>query len=153
VPRGNLLNAFATQKIMRTASLGLRKAPVESHIISATSTSTPIALYSALLYLQLLIPPTLWSTIKATAVQSHPFKHGPPKALTVQNAIGWGRMYSGQIFQDFQTVYNGAATTTTPILPASPTGPPSSSVDRPSGSHDHHANTVRLSNWASKLIC
>jgi hypothetical protein len=46
------------------------------------------------------------------------------QALTDQNAIGWGRMYSGQISQDFQTVRN---------------------VDRPHGSHDRHANTATLS--------
>jgi hypothetical protein len=40
------------------------------------------------------------------------------KALTDQNAIGWGRMYSGQISQDFQTVDN---------------------VDRPRGSHDRQS--------------
>jgi hypothetical protein len=53
------------------------------------------------------------------------------KALTDQNAIGWGRMYSGQISQDFQTVYN---------------------VDRPRGSHDRHANAACLSDWTSELI-
>ncbi len=53
------------------------------------------------------------------------------KAHTDQNAIGWGRMYSGQISQDFQTVHN---------------------VDRPRGSHDRHANAATLSDWASKLI-
>jgi hypothetical protein len=53
------------------------------------------------------------------------------KALTDQNAIGWGRMYSGQISQDFQTVHN---------------------VDRPRGSHDRHANAACLSDWASELI-
>jgi hypothetical protein len=51
------------------------------------------------------------------------------KALTDQNAICWGRMYSGQISQDFQTVHNvdrpRAATTATPTLLASPTGLPS----------------------------
>jgi hypothetical protein len=53
------------------------------------------------------------------------------KALTDQNTIGWGRMYSGQISQDFQTVHN---------------------VDRPQGSHNRHANAATLSDWASKLI-
>ena len=53
------------------------------------------------------------------------------KALTDQNIIGWGRMYSGQISQDFQTVHN---------------------VDRPQGSHNRHANAATLSDWASKLI-
>jgi hypothetical protein len=53
------------------------------------------------------------------------------KALTDQNAIGWGRTYSGQISQNFQTVQN---------------------VDRPQGSHDRHANATTLSDWASKLI-
>jgi hypothetical protein len=53
------------------------------------------------------------------------------KALTDQIAIGWGRMYSGQISKDFQTVHN---------------------VDRPQGSHDHHANAATLSDWALKLI-
>jgi hypothetical protein len=53
------------------------------------------------------------------------------KALTDQNAIGWGRMYSCQISQDFQTVQ---------------------SVDRPPGNHDRHANAATLSDWASKLI-
>jgi hypothetical protein len=53
------------------------------------------------------------------------------QALTDQNAIGWGRMYSGQISQDFQTVHN---------------------VDRPHGSHDRHANAATLSDWTSKLI-
>jgi hypothetical protein len=53
------------------------------------------------------------------------------KALTDQNAIGWGRMYSGQISQDFQTVHN---------------------VERPRGSHNHNANAAALSDWASKLI-
>jgi hypothetical protein len=49
-----------------------------------------------------------------------------------KNAIGWGRMYSGQISQDFQTVNNN--------------------VDRPRGSHAHQADSARLSDWASKLI-
>jgi hypothetical protein len=53
------------------------------------------------------------------------------KALTDQNAIGWGRMYSGQISQDFQTVHN---------------------VDRPRGSHDGNANAACLSDWTSELI-
>ncbi len=53
------------------------------------------------------------------------------KALADQNAIGWGRMYSGQISQDFQTVHN---------------------VDRPRGSHDRQANAACLSDWASELI-
>jgi hypothetical protein len=53
------------------------------------------------------------------------------KALNDQNAIGWGRMYSSQISQDFQTVHN---------------------VDRPRGSHDRHANAACPSDWASKLI-
>jgi hypothetical protein len=53
------------------------------------------------------------------------------QALTDQNAIGWGRMYYGQISQDFQTVHN---------------------VDRPHGSHDRHANAATLSDWTSKLI-
>jgi hypothetical protein len=53
------------------------------------------------------------------------------KAVTDQNAIDWGRMYSGQISQDFQTVHN---------------------VDRPQGSHDHHANAAYLSDWSSVLI-
>jgi hypothetical protein len=53
------------------------------------------------------------------------------KALTDQNAIGWGRMYSGQISQDFQTVHN---------------------ADRPRGSHNRNANATTLSDWASKLI-
>jgi hypothetical protein len=46
------------------------------------------------------------------------------KALTDQNAIGWGRMYSGQIYQDYQTVHN---------------------VDRTVGSHDRLANAASLS--------
>jgi hypothetical protein len=60
-------------------------------------------------------------------------RHNPVlrQALTDQNAIGWGRMYSGQISQDFQTVHN---------------------VDRPHGSHDRHANDATLSDWTSKLI-
>jgi hypothetical protein len=45
-------------------------------------------------------------------------------SLTDQNAIDWGRMYSGQISQDFQTVHN---------------------VDRAMGSHDCHANAPALS--------
>jgi hypothetical protein len=53
------------------------------------------------------------------------------KALTDQNAIGWGRMYSGQISQDFQTVHN---------------------VDRPGGSHGRNANAACLSDWTSELI-
>jgi hypothetical protein len=52
------------------------------------------------------------------------------QALTDQNANGWGRMYSGQISQDFQTVHN---------------------VDRPHGSHDRHVNAATLSDWTSKL--
>ena len=53
------------------------------------------------------------------------------KALADQNAIGWGRMYSGQISQDFQTVHN---------------------AERPRGSHNRQANAATLSDWASKLI-
>jgi hypothetical protein len=53
------------------------------------------------------------------------------KALTDQNAIGWGRMYSGQVSQDFQTVHN---------------------ADRPRGSHDRNANAASLSDWTSELI-
>jgi hypothetical protein len=53
------------------------------------------------------------------------------KALTEQIAFGWGRRYSGQISQDFQTVHN---------------------VDRPRGSHDRQANAACLSDWTSKLI-
>jgi hypothetical protein len=53
------------------------------------------------------------------------------QALKDQNSIGWGRMYSGQISQDFQTVHN---------------------AERPHGSHDRHANAATLSDWASKLI-
>jgi hypothetical protein len=53
------------------------------------------------------------------------------QALQNQNAIGWGRMYSGQISQDFQTVHN---------------------ADRPRGTHDRNANASTLSDWASKLI-
>jgi hypothetical protein len=53
------------------------------------------------------------------------------EAVTDQNAIGWGRVYSGQISQDFQTVHN---------------------IDRPQGSHDRHANSDTFSDWASKLI-
>jgi hypothetical protein len=43
------------------------------------------------------------------------------KGLTDQNSIGGGRMYSGQISQDFQTVHN---------------------ANRPQGSHDRHANAA-----------
>jgi hypothetical protein len=54
------------------------------------------------------------------------------KALTDQNAIGWGRMYSGQISQDFQTVHNAdrpqGSHDRRPMLPLSPTGPQSSSL-------------------------
>jgi hypothetical protein len=53
------------------------------------------------------------------------------QGLNDQNAIGWGRMYTGHISQDFQTVHN---------------------VDRPRGSHDRHANAATLSDWTSKLI-
>jgi hypothetical protein len=53
------------------------------------------------------------------------------KALTDQNAIGWGRTYSSQISQDFQIVHN---------------------IDRPRGSHDRHVSAATLSEWASKLI-
>jgi hypothetical protein len=53
------------------------------------------------------------------------------KALTAQYVIGWGRMYSSQISQDFRTVHN---------------------VDRHQGSHDRHANAATLSDWASKRI-
>jgi hypothetical protein len=53
------------------------------------------------------------------------------KALTDQNSIGWGRMYSGQISQDFQTVHN---------------------ADRPRGSNDRNANAACLSDWTSELI-
>jgi hypothetical protein len=53
------------------------------------------------------------------------------KALTRQNAIGWGRMYFEQISQDFQTMHN---------------------IDRPRGSHDRPDNAACLSDWASELI-
>jgi hypothetical protein len=53
------------------------------------------------------------------------------KALTDQNSIGGGRMYSGQISQDFQTVH---------------------SIDCPRGSHDRQANAAYLSDWAFELV-
>jgi hypothetical protein len=54
------------------------------------------------------------------------------KGLNDQNDIGWGRIYSGHISQDFQTVHNvgtapGVATTAKQMRPPSPTRAPSSS--------------------------
>jgi hypothetical protein len=53
------------------------------------------------------------------------------KGLNDRNDIGWGRMYSCHISQDFQIVQN---------------------VDRPRGSHDRQANATTLSDWTFKLI-
>jgi hypothetical protein len=80
-------------------------------------------------------PKALTTAIVKTESQFHYDPRRPNivlrKALSDQNAIYWGPMYSCQISQDCQTAHN---------------------VDSPRDSHDSQANAASISGWSAELI-